>query len=93
MFIYPQLYEEKLFFHLPYQLMTEVYVCQTPHSSATGEAHGLFWSEKGEKEKKGERERKPFNTTFSEIQQNFSLHKYRKPCLPLGSGKGFERCL
>lgn len=36
--------------------MTEVYVCQTPHSSATGEAHGLFWSEKREKEKKRERE-------------------------------------
>lgn len=26
--------------------MTEVYLCQTPHSSATSAAHGLFWSEK-----------------------------------------------
>lgn len=38
--------------------MTEVYRCQTPHSSATGAAHGLFCSEKErEKEREGGREK------------------------------------
>lgn len=46
--------------------MTEVYRCQTPHSSATGAAHGLFCSKKErEKEREGGRERESLSARHS----------------------------